>query len=228
VFRPLKIAAFGSAALALALAACSNEHTAADAASAAHENHAPPAAAAPAAAPAEAQVTLANFTLPDANGKTHELYALKDKPAIVIVMQGVGCPIVQQMTPDLKAVEAAYKPKGVQFFMLNANIQDKSDAIAAEAKNFENDIPILKDESQQVAMKMGAVRTAETFIIDPKTWKVVFHGPLNDRLTYGRAKAKADNNYASNVLDAMLAGQPVPEIHQQADGCIINFPKDHA
>ncbi len=33
---------------------------------------------------------------------------MTDAKAIVVVMQGVGCPIVQKMTPDLKAVQTAY------------------------------------------------------------------------------------------------------------------------
>lgn len=214
-----------AAGLAVFAAGCSQHEAVADASAPPAHDHkmdghvdAAPAAATPAA------TTIADFTLTDNKGVSHTLYAIKDAPAIVIIMQGVGCPIVQKMTPDLKAVEAAYKPKGVQFFMLNSNIQDKPDAIAEEAKNFENDIPILKDADQKVGMQIGAVRTAETFVIDPKTWKIVYHGPLNDRLTYGREKAKAENNFTSSVLDAVLASQPVPAINQQADGCIINFP----
>jgi type IV pilus assembly protein PilQ len=68
------------------------------------------------------------------------------------------------------------------------------------------------------------VRTAETFVIEPKTWKILYHGPLNDRLTYGKERAQASNNFVSSVLDAKLAGKEVPMIHQMADGCIIDFP----
>lgn len=216
---------FAAAALGLVLVAagCSKESTPT---AAAHDHDHDHSMSAMAAAPTATQAApvIANFTLSDQNGVSHTLYDIKDAKAIVIVMQGVGCPIVQKMTPDLKAVEAAYKPKGVQFFMLNSNIQDQVPAIKAEAENFANDIPILKDADQKVGMQIGAVRTAENFVIDPKTWKIVYHGPLNDRLTYGREKATADNNFTANVLDAVLAGAEVPAINQQADGCIINFP----
>jgi peroxiredoxin len=171
----------------------------------------------------DAPEIISNFTLADQDGKKHELFGYKDKKAIVIVMQGVGCPIVQKMTPDLKAVQAAYESKGVQFLLLNANIQDQPAAIGKELKEFDLHMVALKDANQKVAKQMGAVRTAETFIVDPKTWRIVYHGPLNDRLTYGREKAKADNDFASQVLDAVLAGQQVPNIRQQADGCIINY-----
>lgn len=184
---------------------------------------------APAPAPEQQQAAtdapeiISNFKLADQDGKPHELFGYKDKKAIVIVMQGVGCPIVQKMTPDLKTVQAAYEPKGVQFLMINANIQDQPAAIGKELKEFDLHMVALKDADQKVAKQMGAVRTAETFIVDPKTWRIVYHGPLNDRLTYGREKAKADNDFASQVLDAVLGGKQVPNIRQQADGCIINY-----
>jgi hypothetical protein len=98
------------------------------------------------------------------------------------------------------------------------------EAIAAEAKSFDIKMPILKDVGQKVAEPLGVIRTAETFVIEPKTWKILYHGPLNDRLTYGKERAQAANNYVGDVLDAMLAGKPVPVIHQMADGCIIDFP----
>jgi cytochrome oxidase Cu insertion factor (SCO1/SenC/PrrC family) len=184
--------------------------------------------AAPPAAAARAEVKtpekIANFTLADHKGVSHELYKMTDAKAIVITMQGVGCPIVQKMTPDLKSVQAAYESKGVRFLMLNANNHDTPEMIAAEAANFDIKIPILKDVGQKVAEPLGVVRTAETFVIEPKTWKILYHGPLNDRLTYGKERAQAANNYVNSVLDAMLAGKQVPVIHQMADGCIIDFP----
>ena len=149
---------------------------------------------------------------------------MTDAKAIVLTMQGVGCPIVQKMTPDLKTVQAAYEGKGVKLIMLNSNNQDTIPMIAAEAKSFEVRMPILKDQGQKVAEPLGVVRTAEVMVIDPKTWKIVYHGPLNDRLTYGKERAAANNNFVPDVLDKVLAGQQVAYVHQQTDGCIIDFP----
>lgn len=214
MFRTAAISAF--AAIALAATACDNSPAAAD--------PAPPAAkASEPATPA----TMPNFTLKDQAGASHELYKMTDAKAIVLVMQGVGCPIVQKMTPDLKAVQTAYESKGVKFMMMNANNQDTPDMIAAEAKSFDIKMPILKDAGQKVSEPLGVVRTAETFVIEPKTWKIIYHGALNDRLTYGREKARAANNYVTDVLDAKLAGKAIPENHQMADGCIIDYTARH-
>jgi peroxiredoxin len=211
VFARISAATVLGLGLVLALSACEKTDQAADAQISSSKEVKTPEKA-------------ANFVLTDHTGKSHELYKMTDAKAVVMVMQGVGCPIVQKMTPDLKAVQAAYEGKGVKFLMLNANNQDTRQAIAAEAESFSVTMPILKDEGQKVAEPMGVVRTAEVFVIQPKTWKIVYHGPLNDRLTYGREKAKASNNYVADVLDAALAGKATPVSHQMTDGCIIDFP----
>jgi peroxiredoxin len=184
-----------------------------------------PQAAAPAAQAATSVklMTVADFTLKDANGKTHQLYKLADKAAIVIAMQGVGCPIVLKMTPDIKAVAAKYTAKNVEFLMVNSNPQDTPEMIAAEAKDFEQPIPILKDTDQKVGKALGAKRTAEMYIIQPKTWQVLYHGPIDDRLSYGQEKAVATKHYLSDALDEVLASKPVTVEQTQANGCLINF-----
>lgn len=211
-----RILAASAACLAI-IVACSPE----TAAPVAQAEPAPPAASS--GYRDKAPVTAPDFKLVDHTGKTHQLRAMTDAKAIVVVMQGVGCPIVQKMTPDLKAVQAKYAEKGVAFLMLNANSQDTQQMIAGEAESFGIAMPILKDPTQAVARSMGVERTAETFVIDPKSWKILYHGPLNDRLTYGRERARAENDFVVQVLDGVLAGKPVEVVRQQADGCIINY-----
>lgn len=167
--------------------------------------------------------TVSDFELKDQNGVAHRLHAMTEAKAIVVVMQGVGCPIVQKLTPTLKDIQAEYEAKGVKFVMLNPNIQDTPEKIAAEAEKFDLHLPMLKDDAQAVSKELGAVRTAETFVIEPGTWKVLFHGPIDDRLTYGREKAEASNHYLKDALNAVLAGQTPPLVTAEADGCIINY-----
>ena len=137
-----------------------------------------------------------NFALVDQNLLSHELYRLADAPAVVIVTQGNGCPICRNMAPALRELHKAYAPKGVEFLMLNSNIQDTREQIVQEAKEWGFDIPILMDSNQLVGEQLGVSRTAEVFVIDPKTWKVAYHGPLDDRITYERQKAQASETWA--------------------------------
>jgi alkyl hydroperoxide reductase subunit AhpC len=125
--------------------------------------------------------------------------------------------------PALKKLRADYSPKGVQFLKLNASKQDSRDDIVAETKDWNIDFPILMDTTQQVAKKLGVTRTAEVIVIDPKTWQVKYHGPVDDPVTYERQKAKADHTWAADAINATLAGKTVPVVQRQTQGCLINF-----
>ena len=164
-----------------------------------------------------------NFELTDQNLLGHSLYSMADAKAIVIITQGNGCPVVRNNGTAYNALKAAYKDKGVEFMMLNANTQDSREDILKEAADFHYDFPILQDTNQLVGEQLHLERTGEVIVIDPKTWSIVFRGPVDDRVTYERQKAKATKHYAADALDQFLAGRPVRDAHEMAPGCIINL-----
>ena len=167
-----------------------------------------------------------NFMLTDADYMGHELYRLADAKAVVIVTHMNGCPIVRAMTPALKELRDAYKDKGVEFLMLNSALQDKPETVKAEAAEFGLDIPVLIDANQLVGEQLGVTRTAEVFVIDPKTWKVIYRGPLDDRIDYGGAQKAKVTPFAANALDGLLAGKPtVQHASLSTKGCLIDFPE---
>lgn len=165
-----------------------------------------------------------NFRLSDQNFESHELYRLADASAVVIITQQNGCPVSRNTASSMKALQAAFKGKGVEFLMLNSNPMDTRQEIAAEAKEYGMDMPILADANQLVGEQLGVTRTAEVIILDPKNWTVIYRGPVDDRVTYERQKAKASATWAADALNAFLAGKPVAVARQPAVGCLINFP----
>lgn len=164
-----------------------------------------------------------NFKLADQNGKVYELYKMTDAKAIILTMHTKGCPIGQQLQPDFKDMQAKYETKGVKFLMLNSNLYDTPKAIAEEVKAFGSTIPVLKDTGQSVGEPLGVERATETLVIQPGTWKILYQGPINDRVTYGRARAKAEHQYVGDVVDAMLAGKTVTPSYIAPEGCILVF-----
>jgi peroxiredoxin len=165
-----------------------------------------------------------NFQLGDQRGQSHALYDLANKKAVVIMVQGNGCPIVRQALPSLAEVRAKYREQGVEFLLLNSNLQDKRELVAKEATDFKIDFPILVDESQRVGAALGVVRTSEVFVIDPKNWQLAYRGPMDDRLSYERQRP-AQHHYLTDALDALVAGHPVKTPKADGVGCLVNIPK---
>jgi peroxiredoxin len=179
------------------------------------------AGASPALAPGQ---HVADFTLTDPAGSTHELYALSNKRAVVVMTQSNGCPIVRLAVPALREIRARYQAQNIEFLLLNPTLQDTPESVMQEAKDFDFDIPVLLDHSQKVGESWGVNRTAEVFVIDPKTWTLVYHGPVDDRLNY-ESQRPVQHRYLSDALDAVLAGKPVPVASVTSPGCLIYFPK---
>lgn len=166
-----------------------------------------------------------NFMLLDHLGDAQELYYHSDADAVVIVVQGNGCPVVRNALADLAQVRSRHAENAVVFLMINSNLQDDRASVRAEAEEWGIDLPIMVDETQLIGESLGLTRTAEAIVIDPDGWEVAYRGPINDRLGYERQLADANHHYLDDAIDAVLAGAEPAVTREDAIGCLINFPE---
>jgi len=174
---------------------------------------------------------VADFALLDHKGVFRHLYYYAKDPqtrAIVLFVQGNGCPLVRKRVPELKRLRDAYSTNGVVFWMLNANPQDTRADVAKEAAEFGIDLPILMDETQLVATDLKVVRTAEAIVLEPNTWRIRYRGAIDDRLSYEKEKPEARDHYLKDALDALLAGNAVKNEQTSAPGCVVTYAKSPA
>jgi peroxiredoxin len=169
--------------------------------------------------------TVDDFRLTDQNLHSHELRWLADASAIVLITQENSCPVIRNTATAVKALQDGYASKGVEIMMLNSTPTDQRHAILTEAKAYGYDLPILMDSNQLVGEQLGVSRTAEVIVIDPKTWHIVYRGPIDDRVTYERQKASAEHTWVKDALDALLAGRPAAVSQVAPVGCLIDFPE---
>ncbi|MCR5879317.1 peroxiredoxin [Phenylobacterium sp. J367] len=140
----------------------------------------------PVAASAPAQVD--NFMLVDQDFEAHELYRLADARLIAIVSHATGDAEVKRLAPALTALRDRYAAQGVEVLLINSNLKDGREAIAAEGL----ELPVLMDVHQLVGEQLGVTRSAELLLVDPKTWTVTYRGAAAD---------------ADAAVAAVLAGQ---------------------
>ncbi len=172
---------------------------------------------------------IGDFQLTDTTRLGHRLSYFKYAPAIVLMSQTNGSPLSRAAAGELARLQAAYKDKGVLFYMINSNLSDSREAAAAEAAANKFAVPVLMDDLQLVGEQLNIQREGEVFVIDPKAgFKVSYHGPLDDRFAKAgpNAKSSPKNAYAAAAVDAVLAGQPVadPRIDVKV-GKAISFPE---
>ena len=162
------------------------------------------------------------FELSDQTNTTHSLAQYADNDLIVLYVQGVGCPIARIAVPSYREIRAEFADKRVEFLMFNSNIQDNIPRIAKEVDEFGIDFTVLKDEGQGLAKALGVERTAEVFVVDPKTQEVFYRGPINDKLGYETQKNEVGAHYLRDALDTVLAGGTV-DMNEVPDskGCLV-------
>lgn len=166
--------------------------------------------------------SLPDFELTDHLGKTHSLAGYNKYDYAVFYVQGVGCPIARIAVPSFREVRDSYAGHNIAFTMFNANIQDDLPRIAREAEEFAIDFPIMKDADQSLAKALGVERTAEVFVVDMDTRKVLFRGPINDQLGYETQRNEANEEYLKDALDTLLAGGTVNmDDVPDSKGCLV-------
>ncbi|HEX5007272.1 MAG TPA: redoxin domain-containing protein [Hyphomonadaceae bacterium] len=148
-----------------------------------------------------------NFRLVEAGGKAVELYRMKDASAVVMVMHSAGSADVARLAPELAKLQAAYEGKGVEFLMINSNPKDTREAILADKEKNGITARVVQDDNQLVGEQIGATNVGETFVVDPKTWKIAYHGPL-----------------AADAIDAVVSGGEVKVASAPVKGARIDFP----
>jgi mono/diheme cytochrome c family protein len=163
-------------------------------------------------------VNVDNFMLADQTGMGHELYYYKEHPAIVLVSSADGDTVSAKAATALGKVRDDFKSSNVVFLMLDSSMNSKRGKF--EGRPGSAELPVLADELQLVGRALGVTRTAEVFLIDTKTWKVAYHGPIDDSFA---SKPHAQANLSA-ALTAVLAGKAVPVREAAVKGTLVEFP----
>ncbi len=164
---------------------------------------------------------LNDYALYDTNGDFHRFSTYNDSKAIVLWVQGNGCPIVRNLVTDFNNVFTDYSPKGFTFFLLNSNTQDDREESKKEADDFKFAAPVLMDNAQLLADELDIKITSEAIILHPTSRKIIYRGPINNRLDYEAQKNEPTERYLRDALDAIVKDQPVQSREEMTRGCTV-------
>lgn len=147
-------------------------------------------------------------------GKTVKLSDYKGKILVGVFMAGF-CANTWKHDRRIEKAAAEYKAKGVEFVVVHATLFEIDQDLIDKAKERNLDLPLLDDKARhELVQKIDAPCTPTFFVLDKS-------GVL-------RYKGGFDNNrdpqpvpYLRPVLDAMLAGKPLPFKQTNSYGCAI-------
>jgi len=165
-----------------------------------------------------------DFCLPATDGNTYRLGDFSDAAVLVIFFTCNHCPFVTGSDELTRRAAEKYRDKGVRFVGINAN----SEATHAE-DSFEHMVQrmeqqrfpwvYLRDESQEVALAYGALRTPHFFVFD-RSRKLVYTGRGVDNPMHPE---KVTVNDLDRALEEITAGRPVSVPLTNPIGCNVKW-----
>ena len=167
---------------------------------------------------------MADFTLPDINGKPHRLYDFEGKKAVAVIFIATRCPYSNAFNHVMASLAHEYENRGVAIIGINANRTEPVAEVAEHARSHGLDFLILKDEGDQIANRLGASVTPEVFLLD-STWTLRYHGALGNSHQPTNNPDKTDADEVRPALEDVLNGKSPEVTETKAFGCSIKRGK---
>jgi peroxiredoxin len=159
---------------------------------------------------------VADFTLPDADGREHTLASLKGKAGTVLIFIATRCPVSNGYNERMEKLAKDYAARGVNVVGINANSTEPVEEVKQHASEKGLTFTILKDKGSRIADRFDAQVTPEAYLLDA-AGKLVYHGPIDN----SRNPENVTGNYLRDAIEAVLAGKPVEKSEAKAFGCTI-------
>lgn len=163
------------------------------------------------------------FELPATDGKTYKLSDF-DEETLVVFFTCNHCPYVVGSDEVTRKTVERYEGKGVKFVGINSNsvATNATDSFEHMVKRMEeHKFPwiYLRDESQEVAVAYGAMRTPHFYVFDTER-KLVYTGRAVDN---PRETDKMTVNNLENALDEHVSGNPITTPLTNPLGCNVKW-----
>ena len=148
-----------------------------------------------------------DFSLLDQNGYFHQMSWYDDNKAIVLLVQATGEIGVQNVLADFDSLNSSFDAQGIEFFMINPLGLKDRDAVKAEMVALNIDVPVLMDDARLISEALDIDKIGEVIVYDPKSFSVLFRGPLGAELTTALTNIVADRDLQTTQVAS--TGTPV-------------------
>lgn len=165
-----------------------------------------------------------DFRLPATDGHSYSLADFQNAKVLVIAFTCNHCPYVINSEERILAFDSDYKPRGVQLVCINSNAettyQDDDFAHMVERvreRGFQ--FPYLHDESQEVALAYGALRTPHYFVFDEER-RLRYTGRMDDN---PRSPGNETTHELRDAVETLLKGEEVEVPLTNPIGCNVKW-----
>jgi len=176
--------------------------------------------------------TLPGFALPDFDGVVVSPDDFRESPALLVAFICHHCPFVRHIRHGFAAFVREYQARGLAVIAINSNDvdefpEDGPEGMKQEAAAADYSFPYLFDESQAIAKAFRAACTPDLFLFD-RDRKLVYRGRFDDSRPRTTPPMPVTGRDIRAAVDALLAGEPIPEDQKGSVGCNIKWKRGNA
>lgn len=143
--------------------------------------------------------------------------AIARAPLTVLVFFGARCPCQTRHDPRLLGLFSRYQPRGVQFLMIDSEVEASAARAVVEARNRHYPFPILIDRGARLADQIGAEYATHSVVVD-SSGRVRYAGGIDSDRNYLREDA---DRYLERALDDLLSGHEPRIVAGTPLGCSL-------
>jgi len=170
------------------------------------------------AAHGSAQPIVPAVPLAGGHGMALDARALSGDAAFtVFVFFSPDCHCLEQHEPRLRALDAAFRPRGVQFFMVDSEVRASVERDDEEARRRGYTFPILVDRGARLAVALGAQYATYSVVVD-RAGRLRYRGGIDSDKNHLRDDAVP---YLEDALDDLLAGREPRIADAKTLGCAL-------
>ena len=168
------------------------------------------------------------FNLPGTDGKQHSLADFEGAKVAIVFFSCNHCPYVIGSEDRMIAFAKKYAPRGVRMIAINSNETENhpTDSLQhmierAKEKNFP--FTYVRDDSQEVALAYGALRTPHYYAFtkdDRGQWVLRYTGRMDDN---PRTPGQEKTHELADAVEALLEGRDVPVPVTNPIGCNVKW-----
>ncbi len=170
-----------------------------------------------------------DFTLVDSNGQSHTLSSYQGK-YVVLEWINFDCPFVKKHygSGNMPGLQAMYVGKGVVWLGISSSAPGKQGNFQGQAlrdrianENFQGTAYLL-DEDGAVGKQYDAKTTPHMLVFNPEL-DLIYDGAIDSTRSTDPDDIPNSTNYVVEVLEAAMAGLPVPNAKTTPYGCSVKY-----
>lgn len=173
-----------------------------------------------------ASAPLADKQMKNVDGSMVSIASSAGQKGTLVIFSCNHCPWVVAWQDRMAEIGNAAMKQGVGVVMVNPNDPeayptDDFEGMVKRAKEVGYEFPYVVDDDSGVAKAFGAKHTPEAYLFDSEG-RLVYHGTIDDN---AQNPDQVQKRYLKDAIDAVVAGNPVPNPETKALGCSIKFRK---